>query len=73
MPRPLRSIELFLALGAATTSIGALPAGATTAATGTHQAMTSHLVAQHGGHGGAAPFPAPPEGGKGERAAKDPR
>jgi hypothetical protein len=65
MPRPLRSIELFLALGAATTSIGVLPAGAATAATGTHQAVTSHLVAQHGGHGGAAPAPSSSEGGEG--------
>ena len=65
MPRPLRSIELFLALGAATTSIGALPAGATTPATDSHRAVTTHLVAQHGGHGGRTPPPAASEGGEG--------
>lgn len=65
MPRPLRSIELFLALGAATTSIGVLPAGATTAATGTRVAMPTHLVAQHGGHGGPTPAAASSEGGEG--------
>jgi hypothetical protein len=65
MPRPLRSIELFLSLGAATTLIGALPAGAATAPTATRQAATAQLVAQHGGHGGPIPTPAPSEGGEG--------
>ncbi|MEA5441112.1 hypothetical protein [Cyanobium gracile] len=65
MPTPLRSIELFLALGAATTAIGALPADAAMAATGTHQAAPTHLVAQHGGHGGPIPAAASSEGGEG--------
>lgn len=65
MARPLRSIELFLALGAATTSLGALPAGATTAPIGAHQAMTSHLMAQHSSHGGGAAASSPSEGGEG--------
>ena len=65
MPRPLRSIELFLALGAASTSIGVLQAGAATAPTGTHQAVSAHLVAQHGGHGGPSAAPAASEGGEG--------
>lgn len=65
MPRPLRSIELFLALGAATTSIGVLTAGAATAATDTHQATPTHLVAKHGGHGGPRAAPAASEGGEG--------
>ncbi len=65
MPRPLRSIELFLALGAATTSLSVLPAGAATAATGTHQAMPTHLVAQHEGHGRHTIPPSSSEGGEG--------
>jgi len=65
MPRPLRSIELFLSLGAATTLIGALPAGAARAPTATRQAATAQLVAQHGGHGGPIPPPAASEGGEG--------
>lgn len=65
MPRPLRSIELFLALGAVTTSIGVLPAGAATAPTDTHPAATTQLVAQHGGHGGHTPRLASSEGGEG--------
>ncbi len=77
MPRPLRSIELFLALGAATASLGALPAGATTAPPGSHQAMSAHLVAQHGGHGGHGGHPSSPatseggEGGEGGEGAQE--
>ncbi len=65
MPRSLRSIELFLALGAATSTLCALPAGAATAPTGTRLAATTQLVAQHGGHGGHTPAPAASEGGEG--------
>jgi hypothetical protein len=63
MPRPRRSVELFLALGAAA-AMGPLPSSAAWAPP-TWQAPATGLLAQHGGHAGSLPSAVSPEGGEG--------
>ncbi len=65
MPRSLRSIELFLALGAAAATLAPLPASATEAPAGTWPETAPRLLAQHGGHGGHPPGGLGSEGGEG--------
>jgi hypothetical protein len=65
MPSPLRSVELFLAIGAAAAAIGPLQVSAASVPLDSWTGRPPGLLAQHGGHAGPTPKAVSPEAGEG--------